>query len=226
MANNLRKFVDNAAYSAATLVKPAVSLIADTDAVYFDPKEVVPPTVNGDISLTFNITNASQDVNLWHNDESGGVLEPANMWVDGVEVTPVNSWRFSTTGEHTVVFEISDGGLGKSIPEKVFNTITMTNAIIGDDVVEIDGMAFYECPNLTSVKIGSGITYIGSEAFRLNDSLESVIIEATTPPTLGSSAFASYTNNYPIYVPAASVQTYKTATGWSTYATRIFAIPS
>jgi len=33
------------------------------------------------------------------------------------------------------------------------------------------------------------------------------------------------TNNCPIYVPSASVNAYKTATNWSTYASRIQAIP-
>jgi hypothetical protein len=40
---------------------------------------------------------------------------------------------------------------------------------------------------------------------------------------LGSSAF-SITNNCPIYVPSASVDTYKAASGWSTYASRIHEI--
>jgi hypothetical protein len=51
-----------------------------------------------------------------------------------------------------------------------------------------------------------------------------VTVNAITPPTLGSNAFDS-TNNCPIYVPAESVNTYKSATNWSTYADRIQAMP-
>jgi len=40
---------------------------------------------------------------------------------------------------------------------------------------------------------------------------------------LGTSAFDS-TNNCQIYVPAASVDAYKAATNWSSYASRIQAI--
>jgi len=43
------------------------------------------------------------------------------------------------------------------------------------------------------------------------------------PPTLGSSTFDD-TNNCPIYVPSGSVNAYKSASGWSTYADRIQAI--
>jgi hypothetical protein len=41
---------------------------------------------------------------------------------------------------------------------------------------------------------------------------------------LGNNAFYN-TNNCPIYVPSASVNAYKSASGWSTYASRIQAIP-
>jgi len=47
-----------------------------------------------------------------------------------------------------------------------------------------------------------------------------VIVNATTPPTLGASAFNN-TNDCPIYVPCSSVSAYKAASNWSTYASRI-----
>jgi hypothetical protein len=53
--------------------------------------------------------------------------------------------------------------------------------------------------------------------------LTSVTCEATTPPTCDSYAFDN-TNNCPIYVPSQSIDTYKSATNWSTYADRIQAI--
>jgi len=68
------------------------------------------------------------------------------------------------------------------------------------------------------------VTSIGNEAFDSCRSLTSVTVEATTPPTLSTDAFNS-TNNCPIYVPCDSVDTYKAASGWSTYASRIQAIP-
>ena len=55
--------------------------------------------------------------------------------------------------------------------------------------------------------------------------LESSTILATTPPTMGDFNIFSNTNNCPIYVPTASVDTYKAASGWSTYESRIQAIP-
>lgn len=59
-------------------------------------------------------------------------------------------------------------------------------------------------------------------------------VKATTPPTLiqnalkyGGSSGGNYIySNLMIYVPAESVDAYKAATGWSTYASKIQAIPS
>lgn len=81
------------------------------------------------------------------------------------------------------------------------------------------------CTNLTSVTIPSSVTSIGHNAFRSCSALTSVTVEATTPPRLGLNVFES-TNNAPIYVPAESVDAYKAATYWSTYADRIQAIPT
>lgn len=83
--------------------------------------------------------------------------------------------------------------------------------------------AFTDCKKLKFVKIGDSIEKIEAAAFQNCISLENVIIENTTPPTLSGTAFTN-TNNCLIYVPDASVEAYKTATNWSSYASRIFPI--
>ena len=55
--------------------------------------------------------------------------------------------------------------------------------------------------------------------------LTSIIVEATTPPTLGYAALDGTHANLVIYVPSESVNAYKTATNWSKYASKIQAIP-
>ena len=96
---------------------------------------------------------------------------------------------------------------------------------LSNNLQVIDDLAFDWCRSLTTITIPSSILSIGRFAFQGCTNLQSITIEATTPPTLGENAFVS-TTDYPIYVPAASVSAYKTATNWSTYASRIFAIPS
>ena len=102
--------------------------------------------------------------------------------------------------------------------------IALETMTIPDSVTSISGSAFLNCSGLTSVTIGSGIASIGGGAFHYCKNLSSITIEATTPPTLGSNAFGATSSNLRIYVPSESVEAYKSASGWSNYASRIQAI--
>lgn len=93
---------------------------------------------------------------------------------------------------------------------------------LGASLTELDNQSFFQCTSLTSVTLGN-ITSIGRDAFNGCSGLTSITIKAITPPSLSYYVFDN-TNNCPIYVPAESVETYKTASGLSTYASRIQAI--
>ena len=62
--------------------------------------------------------------------------------------------------------------------------------------------------------------------FKVAIPLTNVTVEAITPPSLGHSVFLDTSSSLVIYVPAESVEAYKTATNWSDYASKIQAIPS
>ena len=74
---------------------------------------------------------------------------------------------------------------------------------------------------LTKVILPDTITYIGWGAFSGCTSLRTFIVLASTPPSLQSDTFNSTNSTFFIYVPDASVDAYKAATNWSTYADRI-----
>ena len=91
------------------------------------------------------------------------------------------------------------------------------NLTLPNGVTSIADSAFSSCTKLTSITLPGSVTTIGSYVFNGCTGLTSLTIKATTPPSLGTSALAS-TNECPIYVPT---EDYKTASGWSTYASRI-----
>lgn len=91
---------------------------------------------------------------------------------------------------------------------------------IPNNITTISNNVFQNCTGLTSVTIPESVTSIGTYVFGGCTGLTSITFEATTPPTLSSGAFDN-TNNCPIYVPAESVNAYKAAQYWSTYADRI-----
>lgn len=82
---------------------------------------------------------------------------------------------------------------------------------------------FEECKNLKAANLGN-VKSIGSRAFYGCKALEEVIVTNETPGTLGSWVFGNTNNTFVIYVPDASVDTYKEASGWSAYANRIMPI--
>ena len=96
---------------------------------------------------------------------------------------------------------------------------SLSSVTIPSSVTSIGVYAFAET-KITDITIPNGVTSIGNSAFYLCRSLTSVTVEAVSPPTLGTNVFSN-TNNCPIYVPCDSVDAYKAASGWSTYASRI-----
>ena len=79
---------------------------------------------------------------------------------------------------------------------------------------------FYNASKLKKVDIGASATSWMGSMFAYCTELEAVICRATTPPSSGNNIIAG-SNNATIYVPDASLEAYKTATNWNSYAERI-----
>lgn len=104
----------------------------------------------------------------------------------------------------------------------------VTSITIPSSVTTLKQYSFYQS-KLTSIDLPSSITSIGNNSFYGCSSLTSITIRSTTPPTLESSytnTFPTTTQSYTIYVPASAVNTYKTTSKWSNWASKIQAIPS
>ena len=101
----------------------------------------------------------------------------------------------------------------------------LTEYTIPDCVTEIGALSFPYCIHLQSVIIPDSVTSISEKAFLNCTSLIEVYCEALIPPKADSNMFSYFDaddNLYPIgckiYVPALSVDAYKTANGWKGYA--------
>lgn len=104
------------------------------------------------------------------------------------------------------------------------NCFSLTSVTIPSGVTSINQYAFRKCSGLTSVDIPSGVTSIGAYAFEGCSGLTAITLTRVTPPTLSNNSLDN-TNNCPIYVPEESVSAYKSASGWSNYASRIQSPP-
>ena len=97
----------------------------------------------------------------------------------------------------------------------------LTSITIPDSVTSITNYAFYNCHALASITIPDSVTNIGNNAFQHCYSILKYHFTSITPTTLGTNVFSGITSDTVIYVPQESVEAYKTATNWSTYASYI-----
>ena len=105
-----------------------------------------------------------------------------------------------------------------------FYNSASTSITIGNTVSVIESSTFDNCQQAVTLTIGSGVTSIGNEAFIDIVRLNTITILAEVPPTLCTDVFKNVPSTAIIYVPADSVDLYKTADGWAALADRIQAI--
>ena len=132
--------------------------------------------------------------------------------VDGT----LNSFAPAGLTEYTIPDSVT------SIGERAFASCeSLTSITILDSVTSIGDYAFAWSPSLTSITIPDSVTTIGECAFYSCSSLTSVYCKAVTPPAGGRDMFYDNASGRKIYVPMESVEAYKSASGWSNYASDI-----
>ncbi len=135
---------------------------------------------------------------------------------DGVKTIGLKAFKDCTNA-----ISVSFGNSVNEIEGKSFQGCTSLKSLnIPSSVTYIGFDAFYGCTGLRSVTIGNGVTIIDDYAFENCSQLSSVTIYAESVPYCRSS-FSYNADGRKIYVPAASVNAYKNASGWSDYASDI-----
>ena len=118
------------------------------------------------------------------------------------------------SGLESVTISSSVTSIGSSVFYKCSGLKSVT---ISEGVTSIDGSAFVDCSALESVTIPSSVTSIGRNAFNGCSALKSVIEMREEPPNADRDAFGrSFTGT--IFVPSESVDAYKGANNWKSYA--------
>jgi Flp pilus assembly protein protease CpaA len=97
----------------------------------------------------------------------------------------------------------------------------LLNVILGNTLATIGDCAFQGCTSLKEITIPNSVTKLGIATFAECTNFESIKMERTTPPTAGKNLFTSVSPKLIIYVPNDSVDAYKAATNWATYASKI-----
>ena len=145
--------------------------------------------------------------------------------VIGEGITNIPDWAFAMYGHlASVTLPSTLRSIGNSaLEECAFTSITLPEGL------EAIGYMAFLMAQFTELTIPSTVTNIDGHAFDYCN-LATVTSLATTPPSqtvgLGEGLFENCSNLTAIYVPAASVDNYKAASGWSNYETLIAAAPA
>ena len=102
----------------------------------------------------------------------------------------------------------------------------LANITIPDSVTSISNNVFSYCYSFANITIPDSVTSIGNNAFMDCSSVAEYHLAPTTPPTLyNTNAFTGVPADCIIYVPYSAdhsiLNAYKTASNWSTYASKM-----
>ena len=135
-------------------------------------------------------------------------------------ITSIGQYQFNNA---STLNKISYPNSITTIPNQgLYNCSSVKHITIPNGITTINASAFNNCYGLTSVTIPSSVTEIKGYAFGNCYCVYEYHIRPTTPPTLAAtSVFSSIPSNCVMYVPIASLDTYKTASIWSNYASKM-----
>lgn len=141
---------------------------------------------------------------------------PANVVVRTQAAGQVQS-RINMTGYATVKSGVSTIAASSFKDCQKLQGVTLPSTGVGTIATD----AFNNCKSLTTIDIPASVTAIQTRAFYNCTGLVTMIVRNTTPPTMPDNAVLNTNSLTSIYVPDASVNAYKAATGWSSKASII-----
>ena len=148
---------------------------------------------------------------LWYKNHPNGAVYAGNVF-----------YKYKGDIPQNTSFVIKEGTVSISpyafVKENYHEDYSLVSVSIPNSVEVIGEGAFYRCRALTSIVIPAGVTTIETLAFHYCKALNSVTCEAVNPPALSGSVFLSTPiADATLYVPAESIEAYKTATEWKDF---------
>ena len=193
---------ENPSTSASRTVSGTVDYHSNEIEYSVTQSEYVEP-VETRVVAKFNVTGTSSPTKI-----ASATTNFSSIEIDGVEQSSViTDYTFSTTGEHTVKYTLTDQ---TTIDNKTFIECSgITSIVIPDSVTTIGSAAFQSCKSLTSVTIGNGVTSIGNSAFtycngltRLNSDVDGVFNLPSGVTSIGNYMFHGCSGLTSIDIPS------------------------
>ena len=210
MAIYLKQFSTHAEYDAyingSDAILPNVSICTTEGDVHYNPS--TPPTpVETRLVAKYNVEDTEYETTLYYDTDNFSAME-----IDGVEQQNVTTgYTFSTTGEHTVKYTLTDP---TSIGDNTFQNCTgLTSIDIPNSVTSIGSQTFYDCYSLSSITIPDSVTSIGDSAFYSCKSLTSVTIPNSVT-SIGDDTFSDCSGLTSVIIGSGVTSIGRLAFGW------------
>lgn len=146
------------------------------------------------------------------------LLESIDM--SETNVVELGDNAFDTTGLSEIIFNDKINSIGMSC----FANCKFKTFQFPDAITVISRSVLQTNKELQHLILPAGVTEISYNAFAGCSALMDIVSNSLVPPVLDASAFNYGNNTFKIYVPDESVAAYKTATNWSSYASRIYPV--
>ena len=171
--------------------------------------------------LTNTKEGIRQEINRAYNTEEISTSDTFNSYIQKLEEHPFYTLQYIERSIESI--KLSNV---TSIGSSAFQNCSNLTSASFPNATSIGSYAFYNCSSLTEASFPN-TTSISSYAFQNCSNLTTIYVGTNTSTvcTLGTNAFNGCTNLTNIYVPASLVDSYKSATNWSSYADKIKAAP-
>ena len=128
------------------------------------------------------------------------------------EITTINDYVFiGCQGLNTLTIPNNVTSIGERAFESCSNQVSLS---LPENLKIIKKRAFYDCNSLKNLVIPSSVEYLYQEAFGYCG-INEVYSMAEKPPFAYDNTFSNF--NIPLYVPTASISSYKEASPWNKF---------
>ena len=210
----INTFLNLSAFTEAkpNLPNPSLSLIENTNQVYYIKKQLIKVTLN----MSEEYSNKELPLGGFEYNRKGSAVDEIinsinqvvfpkelceDVIIDGVSVGPINTYTF-TAGKHIVEYAMKDETKVVDTQFFDFDILGIESVEIPDSVTSIGDNAFVGCSGLTAFKLPIDITSIGYGAFAGCSGLKTVDLTSYSKLTsIGDGAFAGCTGLTSITIP-------------------------
>ena len=99
--------------------------------------------------------------------------------------------------------------------EAFANCTALTTVTLGKRIAEMGTGVFAGCSNIKVINVKDGCSLIGATCFKDSKEIEAINMECNDVPTVSDNSFANY--DATLYVPTASLESYKAHEVWSKF---------